>query len=111
MNPTLECVTERIHRRSKDARSRCLQRIEWARDASPARRPLPCSNLAHGMAACGAGEKEALGRDSTPNIGAPLAAERDQVLMRAAVALDAQEPMLQQPARQVVLELLADKPR
>jgi hypothetical protein len=63
------------------------------------------------MAACGAGEKEALGRDSTPNIGAPLAAERDQVLMRAAVALDAQEPMLQQPARQVVLELLADKPR
>jgi len=41
----------------------------------------------------------------------PLAAERNQVLMRAAVALDAQEPVLQQPAFQVILELLADKPR
>ena len=42
---------------------------------------------------------------------APLAAERNQVLVRAAVALDAQEPVLQQPAFQVILELLADKPR
>ena len=40
-----------------------------------------------------------------------LAAERDQVFMTAAVALDAQEPVLQQPAFQVILELLADKLR
>ena len=38
-----------------------------------------------------------------------LAAEGDQVFMQAAVALDAQEPVLQQPAFQVILELLADK--
>jgi hypothetical protein len=41
----------------------------------------------------------------------PLAAERDQVLKRTAVALDAQEPVLQQPAFQVILKLLTDKPR
>jgi len=40
-----------------------------------------------------------------------LAAEGDQMFMQAAVALDAQEPVLQQPAFQVILELLADKPR
>jgi hypothetical protein len=40
-----------------------------------------------------------------------LAAERHQVLMRAAVALDAQEPVFQQAALQVVIELLADEPR
>ena len=42
---------------------------------------------------------------------ASLAAERDQVFVSAAVALDAQEPVLKQPAFQVILELLADKPR
>jgi len=42
---------------------------------------------------------------------APFAAEGDQVFMQAAVALDAQEPVLKQPAFQVILELLADKPR
>jgi hypothetical protein len=31
--------------------------------------------------------------------------------MQAAVALDAQEPVLQQAAFQVILELLEDKPR
>jgi hypothetical protein len=40
-----------------------------------------------------------------------FAAERDQVLVSAAVALDAQKPVLQQSAFQVILELLADKPR
>jgi len=69
MNPTLERVTERIRRRSKEARSRYLQRIDRARDTGPARRNMACSNLAHGIAACGAGEKDALGREGTPNIG------------------------------------------
>jgi hypothetical protein len=40
-----------------------------------------------------------------------LAAEGEQVFMKAAVALKTQEPVLQQPAFQVILELLADKPR
>lgn len=40
-----------------------------------------------------------------------LATERHQMLVTAAIALYAQEPMLQQPALQVVLELLPHKPR
>ena len=36
---------------------------------------------------------------------------QDYLYMQAAVALDAQEPALQQPAFQVIVELLADKPR
>ena len=69
MNPTLERVTDRIRERSETTRSRYLQRIEQARDSEPPRRQLPCSNLAHGIAACSSGEKEALGQANTPNIG------------------------------------------
>jgi phosphogluconate dehydratase len=69
MNPILERVTERIRERSEPARRRYLQRIDRARDQGPARRTMACSNLAHGIAACGAGEKDALGREGTPNIG------------------------------------------
>jgi len=39
-----------------------------------------------------------------------LAAEGDQGFMKAAVAFDAQKPVLQRPAFQAILELLADKP-
>ena len=39
-----------------------------------------------------------------------LAAEGDQVFMKAAVALDAQEAVFQQAALQVIFELLADEP-
>jgi uncharacterized membrane protein len=38
-----------------------------------------------------------------------LAAERDHVFVSAAVALHAQEAVLQQAALQVILELLADE--
>jgi hypothetical protein len=40
----------------------------------------------------------------------PFAAERHQVLLHAAIALDAQEAVLQQAALQVILELLAHEP-
>ena len=40
-----------------------------------------------------------------------LTAEGDQVLMAAAIALDPQEAMLQQPALQVILKLLSDEIR
>jgi hypothetical protein len=40
-----------------------------------------------------------------------LAAEGDQVFMKAAVALDAQKAVFQQAALQVVVEFLADEPR
>lgn len=41
----------------------------------------------------------------------PLTAEGDQVLVAAAIALDPQEAMLQQPAFQVILKLLSDELR
>ena len=69
MNPTLERVTDRVRRRSEVSRGRYLERIERAAAAGPARRALSCSNLAHGIAACGAGDKQALGAAATPNIG------------------------------------------
>lgn len=40
-----------------------------------------------------------------------LAAEGHQVFMKAAVALDAEETVFEQPTPQIVLELLADKSR
>jgi hypothetical protein len=42
---------------------------------------------------------------------APLAAKRHQVFMKAAVALDSQETVFEQPALQIILKLLADKSR
>jgi phosphogluconate dehydratase len=69
MNPTLQRVTDRIRRRSEATRARYLERIERAAAAGPSRRALSCSNLAHGIAACGPDEKQALGAAATANIG------------------------------------------
>ncbi|NBN63478.1 phosphogluconate dehydratase [Microvirga tunisiensis] len=62
-------VTERIARRSRDSRSRYLERIRLAADKGPVRSRLSCGNLAHGFAACGAGDKAALAGDVVPNLG------------------------------------------
>ena len=40
---------------------------------------------------------------------APLAAECDQMFVAAAIALDAQEPVFQPAALQVIFKLLADE--
>ena len=69
MNPTVQGVTDRIRRRSEAPRAAYLERIERARGSGPARGGLPCSNLAHGIATCSPGEKQALSADDTPNIG------------------------------------------
>ncbi len=69
MHPTLEAVTERIVRRSRDARRLYLERIDAAAADGPSRAALSCSNLAHGMAACGQGGKAALTGNAVPNIG------------------------------------------
>ncbi len=69
MNPTIESVTERISRRSRDSRARYLERIEQAAATGPSRRSLPCSNLAHATAACGTQDKESLIAGAVPNIG------------------------------------------
>ncbi len=68
MNSVLERVTERIRSNSKATRAAYLDRVARAADAGPARGSLSCSNLAHGMAAAGRGDKELLSGSRTPNI-------------------------------------------
>ncbi|THD42674.1 MAG: phosphogluconate dehydratase [Bradyrhizobium sp.] len=61
-------VTERIARRSREARRRYLERIDQAVAQGPARRKLGCANLAHGFAACGVGDKQALREGPAANL-------------------------------------------
>ena len=69
MNPVVERVTERIRQKSKESRARYLNRIRAAGEDGPSRHTLSCSNLAHGVAACGARRKDALIGTTVPNIG------------------------------------------
>lgn len=68
MHATVEKVTRRIRERSRNGRSAYLERMRAARDDGPARSTLSCGNLAHGMAACGSGEKQELSGNTTPNL-------------------------------------------
>jgi len=69
LNDRIGEVTEAIARRSRDARSRYLDRVASAASAAPQRRRLGCANQAHGFAACAAGDKDALRQGVTPNLG------------------------------------------
>ena len=68
LNATVEAVTERIRRRSETTRQAYLDKIRRAVDQGPRRVQLSCSNLAHGFAACGVHDKEALKGEEVPNI-------------------------------------------
>lgn len=68
MNPKIVAITNRIIERSKDTRSRYLERIAQARGNARARTTLPCGNLAHGFAACSASEKSDLTAAKKANI-------------------------------------------
>ena len=68
MHPTLIEVTDRICKRSKKSRESYLQRIDRAAAAGPSRHTMSCSNLAHGIAACSAGDKASLVDGPTANI-------------------------------------------
>jgi phosphogluconate dehydratase len=61
-------VTRRIVERSKPTREAYLQRMEEAAGRGVHRAKLSCGNLAHGFAACGVGDKEALAGDLVPNL-------------------------------------------
>jgi phosphogluconate dehydratase len=61
-------VTERIIERSRPTREAYLQRIHEAAERGPARGRLACSNLAHGFAAAGPADKEALRALVKPNV-------------------------------------------
>ena len=69
VNPVIQSVTERIARRSAQTRGEYLARTHAAASDGPSRSGLPCSNLAHGFAACGNAEKRALKGTAVPNIG------------------------------------------
>ncbi len=69
MHDEIERITRRIIERSIDTRSAYLARIRAAGEDGPSRHSLSCSNLAHGMAACGAADKKALAGSVVPNVG------------------------------------------
>ena len=69
MNEVVNHVTQRIQQRSETSRGAYMARIHAAAQQGPNRNSLSCSNLAHGIAACGTVEKEALVGAKTPNIG------------------------------------------
>ena len=68
MNSTIEQVTQRIQQRSAQDRAAYLDRMHHAAGEGPLRGALSCSNLAHGFAACGKADKNALAGDTVPNI-------------------------------------------
>ncbi|MDE2446678.1 MAG: phosphogluconate dehydratase, partial [Alphaproteobacteria bacterium] len=68
VHPTISAVTEKIIARSKTSREAYLSKIERAIDRQPKRRSLGCANIAHGFAACGAHDKNALRNGAGPNL-------------------------------------------
>ncbi|WP_017537653.1 phosphogluconate dehydratase [Nocardiopsis halophila] len=72
LHPRITDVTERLRERSAQSRAAYLERIRAAAEAGPARGALGCTNLAHGFAACPAGDKLELSRTvpdgAKPNI-------------------------------------------
>ena len=65
----IRIVTDRIRERSKPSREGYLERIDAAAGSNAHRGVLSCGNLAHGFAACGAGDKQALSAGRVPNLG------------------------------------------
>ena len=68
MNSTLKQVTARIRLRSGKTRQSYLERIGNAAAAGPSRHSFSCSNLAHGIAACSADDKQSLASGPTANV-------------------------------------------
>jgi phosphogluconate dehydratase len=67
-DPRVCAITERIALRSRPTRAAYLARMEAARHRGSARGGLSCTNLAHGFAASGAEDKDALRRLQWANI-------------------------------------------
>jgi phosphogluconate dehydratase len=61
-------VTNRIVERSRHSRQAYLARLDSAVAKGPARKRLGCANFAHGFAACGANDKEALREGTGANL-------------------------------------------
>lgn len=69
LNSVIHDVTQRIIERSRDSRADYLKRMEEAGRHGPHRGTMSCSNLAHGFAACGEPDKDALASSVRPNVG------------------------------------------
>lgn len=69
LNPVVHDVTQRIIERSRDSRADYLARMDEAGRHGPHRGTISCSNLAHGFAACGDSDKDALASSVRPNVG------------------------------------------
>jgi len=68
VNATISAVTEKIIERSKAPRRRYLAKIDAAIALTPKRKALGCANIAHGFAACGPHDKNALRNGNAPNL-------------------------------------------
>ncbi|MFC7344063.1 phosphogluconate dehydratase [Saccharopolyspora griseoalba] len=69
LHPVVEQVTRRIAARSARTRTAYLERIRAAAaEGRPARTELPCSNLAHGFAACSGSDRIAVRGTEKPGV-------------------------------------------
>jgi len=68
IHPVVADVTRRLAERSAQTRADYLARIDAAAERGPARGRLACANLAHGLAATGKQDKEALRTFVKPNV-------------------------------------------
>ena len=89
IHPVVRRVTERIAERSEPARRAYLDRIRDAAAEGPVRAGMPCSNLAHGFAACSGSDRIAVRGQSKPGV-AIVSAYNDM--------LSAHQPYEQYPA-------------
>ena len=60
MHPRVLEVTQRLIERSRPTRTRYLEMIRAAASEGPQRAKLQCANFAHGVAGCGASDKQRL---------------------------------------------------
>ena len=68
LNARVGEVTARIADRSRNSRRTYLDRIDAAVAKGPSRKRLGCANFAHGFAACGTHDKQALRDGDGPNL-------------------------------------------
>ena len=94
---TVSAVTERVVKRSRSSRKRYLERMEEQASQTPRRKALGCANLAHGFAACGAHDKQALRVGDGPNL-AIVTAYND--MLSAHQPLETYPEIIRQAARE-----------
>ena len=68
IHPVVAAVTARVAARSAQTRAAYLAEVAAAQSARPRRARLACGNLAHGFAACNAGDKAMLAGEEAPNL-------------------------------------------